>query len=449
MRLALLLLLSLAGAPAARAQVFSAAALNAAVAAHMGATGTPGVAVAVVQGDSVVYARGYGVANLETGAPVTPDVLFQIGSVTKTLTAALVVGLAEEGVLRLDTPIGTEMDGLQPEVAALTLDRLLSQTAGLRDVGSNYGPHDEAALALYARTLGAADVMAAPGAFSYSNADYALAGAVAEAAGDTAYAALMAGRLFGPLGMPRSTFRPTTAMTYPLAVGHAGEPGAMQVTRPLADNAAIWPAGYVYSSASELARFARALANGGRVEGTQVLPAGVADALMEPRVALPVFLNGLAYGYGLFVERRDGERLAWHAGTMPGSSALIAVLPDRHAAVVVLANAETRLDAVADAALGLAPRPMPEAAASAPVTGAEAARLAGRYTNRWPFELAVVDGRLVFRRFGEELEVERVGPDLFAAHAPGEPARERFRVLDGSDGRPALLQWALWSFARE
>jgi CubicO group peptidase (beta-lactamase class C family) len=74
--------------------------------AELAETNTPGAAVGVVSGDRLVYAKGFGVSNVETGAPVTPDMLFRLGSTTKMFTAATLVTLAEEGKLKLDEPIG-------------------------------------------------------------------------------------------------------------------------------------------------------------------------------------------------------------------------------------------------------------------------------------------------------------------------------------------------------
>ncbi|HEV7859924.1 MAG TPA: serine hydrolase domain-containing protein [Pyrinomonadaceae bacterium] len=71
------------------------------------ATGTPGAAISIVNGDRVVYAKGFGVSNIETGAPVTTDMLFRLGSTTKMFTGAALVTLAAQRKLKLDEPIGT------------------------------------------------------------------------------------------------------------------------------------------------------------------------------------------------------------------------------------------------------------------------------------------------------------------------------------------------------
>ena len=119
------------------------------------AAGAPGAAVAVVSGDRVIWAQGLGVANTETGAPVTADTLFQIGSATKMFTAAAMLSAAASGAVALDRPVGGYVSGLAPCLAAPTLAQLLSHTGGVMDEPDEYGPQGEEGLAAYARTLDA------------------------------------------------------------------------------------------------------------------------------------------------------------------------------------------------------------------------------------------------------------------------------------------------------
>jgi hypothetical protein len=103
------------------------------------ATGTPGAAVAVILGDRLVLAKGFGVASVESREPVTPDTLFRIASTTKMLTAAALASLEEQGKVRFDAPISRYANGLDANVGRLTLHQLLSHTAGLRDESSYAG----------------------------------------------------------------------------------------------------------------------------------------------------------------------------------------------------------------------------------------------------------------------------------------------------------------------
>jgi CubicO group peptidase (beta-lactamase class C family) len=94
---------------------------------------TPGAAVAVVSGDSIVFTKGFGIANVETRARVTPDMLFRTGSIAKMLTATVLVSLSEEGKLSLDAPLGNAVKGLGPRLSRVTPHQLMTHSAGLVD----------------------------------------------------------------------------------------------------------------------------------------------------------------------------------------------------------------------------------------------------------------------------------------------------------------------------
>ena len=433
-------------ASAAGGQAPDLARVREAARAEVAAGTTPGLAVAVVHQGRVVLSEGFGVASVESGSPVTADTVFQIGSVGKMLTAAAVLDGVEEGELSLNEPVGRAVSGLDPAIAALTPHQLLSQTSGLRDMPGEHGEQGEAAHARFLRALTGADRLLVPGqAFSYSNIGYSLAGlAVAEAA-RTGYADVMARRVFEPLGMPRSTLRPTVAMTWPLAVGHRrGTDGATTVVRPLANDTRLWPAGYAYSTAGDLARFARALlANGTRLA-----------AMTTAHAELPLLFGGAQYGYGLILYTSRGARVAEHAGSMPGYAALVRLVPEHGFAVIALSNGETPAIRTVDAAMEtlLPLRPAPPPPADGPpmaMTPADMNAIAGRYENRGTFVLSLEGGGLVLRQNdGPPLAVTRVGPDRYVAAGPENRPRLRFIVTAADGQRPAMLQFALWAYRK-
>jgi CubicO group peptidase (beta-lactamase class C family) len=407
----------------------------------------------------VVFAKGLGVANVETGAPVTPDVLFHAGSLTKMFTAAALVALAEEGKIKLDAPVGDYAKGLSPGLARVTAHQLLSQTSGLKDVPGDYGSHEETALGEFARSLKDDDLLIERGrAFSYSNPGYALAGYVIEQVTGKPYADALGELLFGPLGMTRTTPRPTLAMTYSLAMGHAARGQERPaVVRPVADDTRLWPAGYAFTSLNDLTRFVVALMNGGRLEGRQALPANVSARLLSPYVEIPtnVFADG-EYAYGFFAHDYRGSRMFEHGGSLPGYSSEVRLLPAERVAVVILNNRDgVRLNKTFAKAFELMLPSLKAQAPAAtqtkaplPVGEAEMSRLAGTYVNRWPVELTSRDGRLFLRQFGSELPVTKVGENRFSVTPPGAARGQEFLVVDGADGRPAYLQMALWVFRR-
>lgn len=413
--------------------------------AELARTGIPGCAVAVVVEGKLVHAQGYGTANTDTGDPVRPDTLFRLGSTTKMITAATLVALAKEGRVNLDGQLAAYVLGLAPKIGTLTPHQLLTHSAGLGDDAPMAGPPHDAALGEYCRALTDALVFAEPGKiYSYSNPGYWLAGLVAEAAGGKPYADVVAERVLAPVGMVRSTLRPTVAMTWPLAVGHegggAGRPAT--VIRPLADNAGTWPAGQLFSTAPEFARFCLALMTGGMLDGKQALPAGVMAAQTTPHVALP---DGTShYGYGLNLRTEDGLRWWSHTGSRAGYGSIARMCPERGFAVVVLCNRTgEHLPRVAEKAAELvlgaaAPRrePAPSVAALS-LTDEDRRRLVGTFSNgKTTVVIREEGGRLVGAQGGT---FTKTGDNRYRRSAVGGAPAADFVFSKGLDGSGAYL----------
>lgn len=404
--------------------------LDAVVAEEMRSSGTPGAAIAIVVGDQVVFAHGYGVQSIETGNPVDADTLFRVGSTTKMLTGAAVAAAADRGLLDLQAPLRRYVEGLPPGLREATVHQLLTHTAGVRDESSYFGNHDDAELGRFIRTW-TPDMQIAPAGdvYSYSNPGYGLAGYVLERATGQYYADAMRTYLFTPLGMVRSTLRPLEAVTYPFALGHEAASGGPRVVRPFADNARYWPNGSVFTSANEFARFAIALLNGGRLDGRQALSAAVVEAMQQGYVETPGVPPG-AYSYGLNVRTSGGRRVLQHGGERIGFGSLVRFIPERRIAVIVLGNLtgpslirsfETatelalRLPDNSGSPPELPPTPSPPSGNVSAAVIPPIEQLAGRYVNKpgeLELELLGQDGQVVLRgnAGGQPVPVERL-PD--------------------------------------
>jgi CubicO group peptidase (beta-lactamase class C family) len=411
---------------------------------------TPGAALAVVSGDRVVFAKGFGLANVETGDPVTPDTLFRIGSVTKMFTAAVLVTLAEEGRIMLDEPIGKYVKGLSPKLSLVTAHQLMSHTAGMTDESpSDYGSHEESALAAYVRSLKEDHFFTEPGEiFSYSNPGFDVAGLLIEEVGGRSYADQVSERLFKPLGMNSTTFHPTMAMTYPLSQGHSATGKAKPtVIRPFGDNAAGWPDGFMFSSVNALARFAIAFMGGGRIDGKQVLSPSVIAKLSTAYADTHSrfgFENG-RYGYGLFVHDYRGAHVLWHAGLIPGFGALLQMVPERRFAVIVLANrSRSLLNKTAEKAMELM-LPLEAKAEVKPkralaTSDAEISKYVGTYTNKPErIELLVKHGRLILKKQDGEFPTTKIGDHRFLIPKTKESEAEEFVLVLAADGKAKYL----------
>jgi CubicO group peptidase (beta-lactamase class C family) len=323
--------------PRAGADPVDYAPLESVVRAEMKAAGVPGVVVIVVRGDRIDYAKGFGVAGVETNDPVTPDHLFRIGSTTKMFVGAAAASLAHRGKLDLNKPVGEVVGGLPSPLAAVTPHQLLTHTAGLADEAPMFGKHDETELGAGIASWKTSRLFTTPGdIYSYSNPGYWLAGYAVERAAGRPFAEVLDEDMFRPLGMKRSTFRPTMAMTYPLAHGHEARDGTTVIIRPPANNAATWPAGSLYSSGNDLARFVIALLNGGQLDGKEAIPVSVVEEITKSHVTLPGDRG--SYGYGLAIRPIRGVPTWSHGGSRSGYGSHIAMAPVQKYGIIVLAN---------------------------------------------------------------------------------------------------------------
>ncbi|HXU30294.1 MAG TPA: serine hydrolase [Thermoanaerobaculia bacterium] len=433
------------------------------VRAEQARQGIPGIAIAVVSEDSVVWQKGFGVASAEGGASaaaIGPETLFQIGSLTKAFTATAILKAASEGRFDLDRPMGKYVADLNPCIAAVTTEQLLRHSAGLKDEPDEYGPHDEGALLAYAKTWGTDYCLLPPGTvYSYSNSGFALAGLALQQALGKPYAELVKELVFEPVGMSRATFSPTLAMSYPFSLGHRKQPDKpVTVVRPVADDARLWPAGEIWTSASEVARLVIAFLNDGKVGGAQALPAGLFAQISKARAEVPAIEE--QYGYGLALGRYRGLARVGHGGTMPGFSVQLQMIPERHLGVIVLTNLETsQIDPLVahafDAFLptedvGKPQAPIAEGKPAQVALPPDADRYLGSYTNprRWTLEVTKNDRQLVLKMFGREFPLEMIDENRFLLHFPGREKPELLIVGPrGKDGA-GYVQFYVWAFAR-
>jgi CubicO group peptidase (beta-lactamase class C family) len=402
----------------------------------------PGMTVAIVADNRVVYARGYGVANAETGQPMSADMLLRVGSVTKMFTGTMLAELAESRGFDLETPIGSYVPSLAgKQVGTVTTHQLMTHSAGWIDNAVAYGRMGEGALGEVMREV--TDTLFFTGAgrtFSYSNPGISMAGYVGEVAGKQRFATLVETLVLRPSGMRLSTFKPLEAMTWPLAHGHqAGADTVMRLVRPMTENTAQWAAGFLFATAPEVARFTIALMNGGMIDGQQAFSRGAARRVTTGYVAHPggSGLDSAMYSYGLVVGRMGGERVWTHGGSINGYNASVTMLPDRKAAVIVMVNGPGGAIATIERealrlAAGFVPRP-PDPSAPRALTAAERTSLVGRYAMaRTAVDLVEQDGRLLLQQGLARVPVEAAGANQLVATLPnGSVQRLYYRITEG------------------
>jgi len=403
----------------AQMKTYDFAELEKTVEAELNATKTPGASVVVVSGDKVIFVKGFGATSADGGSQITPDTLFRMGSTTKMFTAATLVSLADDGKIKLDAPIGNYIKNLPPRISALTAHQLLSQSSGLRDFAPLASGNDDAALGQNIRLWKDDVFFTEPNKiYSYSSANYWLAGFLTEELTGKPYSDAMAEIVFRPLGMTRSTIRPFEAMTYPLALGHDVKNGTATVIRPIDNNAAKYPGGSMFSSANELARFAIAMLNGGKIDGKQILAPSVVENMQKPQFYLPGEERAF-YGYGLLGFEDRGVKTVSHGGASRGYGSTIFFAPDQKIAVIVLANTsgqtlpKTRRKAM-ELLLSLKPETN-EQPKTIRMSADEMKRYAGKFAHApqiW--EVFVKDGKLFLKEDGKDFELNKIGKDKFA-----------------------------------
>jgi len=332
------------------------AAFDQCVTDDMTAHGTPGASVAVALDGVLIYKQGYGVKNFLTQAPVDGDTVFRIGSITKQMTAAAVLQQVEAGAVRLDEPVTRTipelwLDGPWP-ASLITVHHLLSQTSGFPDLPlPANGPRGSDALSNWAAHTGAFGLHAPPGSFfNYSNPNFMLAGLVVERASGIDYHTYMATRVWGPAGLEATTLDPSEVYAGgDYSYGHVfGSSGVPTTYSPSSyDNWAGAPAGWAFSTAPDLVKWALLLMDGG---GDVLEPESV--ALMETPTVLSYFSPTARYGYGLVIDDIAGLHVVYHGGNITGWGAIVAWVPDYRFAVAVLANGRDSLMDAAGCVIG-------------------------------------------------------------------------------------------------
>lgn len=305
----------------------------------------PGLALAVIQDGEVALLKGYGVRDTDTGLPVTTDTQFLLCSITKSFTAAGLGLLVDEGKLEWNRPVRDVIPEfrLHDPVASerLTVLDLLCHRSGLPRHDWIHEPGDLSGAQMLPLLRHLAPSRELRDTFQYSNLGYMVAGMVAERISGQSWEDFTTERLLKPLGFKDFGF----TIEALAAAKNAARPHAMLgnecVPSPL------WPirttaGGGINASVADLAKWARCLIDGGKVDGTQLLSPKALREMSTPRMHVgrseQAEIGDSHYGFGLFCENYRGDRTLSHSGSWLGWATLMTVLPERRAGVVVLTN---------------------------------------------------------------------------------------------------------------
>jgi len=293
--------------------------------------------VLVANAEGVITHQARGMSSLEQGTELGPDDVFRVGSLTKPITAVLVLTLVNEGRLRLDGTLGQYLPELYADTPAsgVTVEQLLSHTSGLKDVPANYtDPFWQSAARqtftpeAFAKAWIPPEISSPPGKWRYNNNGFYVLGLIVERVTDKSYADALHQRVLAPAGMTHSGVYDVGTVVPHLASGYARSNfGVME--RPMTiDPTVSYAAAGIYSTANDLLAFSKALAN------EQLLPAALKARMFAD--------DGDQYGLGWGIERwatTDDALMTvqTHTGSIPGYQSLF-VRADDGTVVIILDN---------------------------------------------------------------------------------------------------------------
>jgi CubicO group peptidase (beta-lactamase class C family) len=312
----------------------------------------PGLAVGVVRDRELVYAKGFGVTNLEAGGEITKRTLFHMASVTKPFVATSIVQLLEQKKLTLEDPVVKHLPYFRMKderYATLTIRQLLTHTSGMPDVEDYHWDepeYDEGALERFVRSLTDRELLFEPGEkFTYSNIGFEILGDVIAKVSGQSFADYVKEHILLPLGMNDSSILIRDVDPTLLANGHVQKQGVqgdrekIRVTEHYAYNRRHGPSSTLHSNVADMSRWAIANMNKGELEGKRILDASSYELLWAPVVEAGMRNDRpIHVGLSWFLYDTEGHKTVSHSGGDTGYRTNLVMVPDAGIGVIVLCN---------------------------------------------------------------------------------------------------------------
>jgi CubicO group peptidase (beta-lactamase class C family) len=303
--------------------------------------GLPGIAVGVVSNQDLVWAKGFGFADVKAKVPMTPATKFRVASNSKLFTAIAIMQLREDGKLRLDDPVVNYLPWFKPKPAGdddgpITIEQLLSHSSGLqREAGDHWVSYRFPSTDELQRLFADRQAAFAPSVrWKYSNLAYAVAGSVVEKVSGDHWADYVERNIFKPLGMNSSSVDKNEAG---LAVPYGRRmPDGSREILPFVDSHGMAAATGVTSNVEDLAKFESAQFRRGPRGGAQILSSGSWRELLRVRSVEENWTSGTALGFD--VNRVKDKTYIGHGGGYPGNTTQTLVELGDKVGVIVLTN---------------------------------------------------------------------------------------------------------------
>ncbi len=295
--------------------------------------GAPGAAVAIEQDGKVVFAKGFGYADVENKVPFTAQTVSRIGSISKTFTALALMQLVEQGKVKLDDEVQVYVPSFPKKSAPITIRQLLGHQGGIRHyqgdemLSAKHYDTVEAALAIFKDD----PLIAEPGTkYSYTTYGYNLLSRVVEAASGVNFVEYLQQRVFAPLGLKQTYLDDPAQLIAQRARYYTRRQSGPLQNAPAVDQSNKWGGGGVVSTVEDLLRYAASY------DKHTLLKAETIKLMFTPQNTKDG--KATAYGMGWSSALEDGRRRIEHTGGSVGATSALAMYPEQRTKIAVLVN---------------------------------------------------------------------------------------------------------------
>lgn len=356
-----------AAPPPAALDAATTAALDAYITTQQTANNVPGLAVGIVKDGQLVYEKDLGVANVDTGRPVTPQTIFRLSDVTTIVTTIAVLQLAEQGKLDLDAPVLTYLPYfklLDPRYKDITVREILENRSGMsdaNDVAQMWKTYpvqtDAGAVERYVRGMDKISDLFTPTlhfdpgtSFEHTYIAPIVLGDIVQKVSGEVFEDYVRAHIFAPLGMKNSTLLLDEVDPAQLASPHVMKGGKVAVSSLVPFSREFASSDNLYSNVPDMARLLAALLNGGELDGARILSPASVVAMMTRSGSTDPNLSGWEtgiehpvkiyqeYGEGGFLGEIDGHKVYHMDGWQHGYRADVMLAPDQNLAIILLGD---------------------------------------------------------------------------------------------------------------
>jgi CubicO group peptidase (beta-lactamase class C family) len=301
----------------------------------------PGIAIGVVSDQDLVWAKGFGYADVESHSQMTPETKFRMASHSKLFTSTAIMQLRDTGKLRLDDPVSKylpwfKVKPAEPDDPEITIEELITHSSGLpREAGPHWVTHEFPTQDEVRRYVTEHPAIYSPEVrWKYSNLAVGIAGMIVETVSGESYADYVQKHIFQPLGMSASS---VDRKVDGLATGYGRRmPDGSRKTMPFVDARGLGPATGITSNVEDMAKFVSLQFRGGKAGGAQILSKGALREMHRVRVLENNWTSGNAIGFA--VNREKEKVYVGHGGGYPGYRTQTLIQLGSKVGVIVLTN---------------------------------------------------------------------------------------------------------------